>query len=322
MALLEQLKFAQGAIKKNNITPELEYYQIKDGRVVGYNGHMALSAPIDLDLEAKPKADLFYKALDACGETIAIDITPAGRLHIVSGSFSAYIACTEKEVYEASPQGDRYPAPAGLAAAFARMLPFISEDASRPWAMGLLVDHSCLTATNNIIIVQEWIGHALPTFNCPRFAVAEIARIGRDPTEVQVSETSVTFHYSDGSWLLTQRLATEWPAERMNAILDRPSEQTALPEGFFAAVAKIKPFVLEGHHSGVYFEEGAIRTASPGAQEGARIEIPGLIGGPIFNIKAISLLDGFVDTIDLTAYPAPCIFFGKQIRGAVLGMNL
>lgn len=322
MGLLDQLKFAQGAIKKNNITPELEYYQVKDGRVVGYNGHMALSAPIDLDLEAKPKADLFYKALDACGETIAIDMTGAGRLHIKSGKFSAYIPCIEKEVYEASPKGEKYPAPAGLAASFRRMLPFISEDASRPWAMGLLVDHSCLTATNNIIIIQEWSGHALPTFNCPRFAVAEIARIGRDPVEIQVSNNTVTFHYSDGSWLLTNRLSMEWPAEKMNAILDRPSEQQPLPEGFFAAVEKIKPFILEGHHSGVYFEEGAIRTASPGSQEGARIEIPGLIDGPVFNIKALALLDGCVDTIDLTQYPHPCIFYGPQVRGAVLGMNL
>ena len=320
--MLNQLKFAQGAVKKNTISPELEYYQIKGGRVIGYNGYIALSAPIDLDIEAKPKADLFYKALDACGESISIAMTAAGRLHIRSGKFSAFVPCIDKEVYEASPQGDMYECPPGMAQAFKKMLPFISEDASRPWAMGLLVDRGCLTATNNIVVIQEWVGHTLPTFNCPRFAVTEIARVGKDPVTVQVAKDSVTFHYADGSWLRTQLLAAEWPIDKLNEIMSAETAPIAVPTDFFDGISKIAPFVSEGHHNGVYFKDGGLATAGEGSQEGATIQIDGLPDGPVFNIKALRMLEDVVEKIDFTLYPRPCIFFGKNIRGAIMGMQV
>lgn len=321
--MLNQLKFAQGAVKRNTISPELEYYQIKGGRVVGYNGYLALSAPIDLDIDAKPKADLFYKALDACGDSIAISLTEAKRIHIRSGKFTAFVPCIDKEVYEASPQGVIYDCPPGLAGSFKRMMPFISEDASRPWAMGLLVDRGCLTATNNIVIMQEWNGHVLPTFNCPRFAVAEVARIGRDPVSIQVSPDSVTFHYDDGSWMRTQILASEWPADKLNEIMSQPATPLDLPGDFFDGLNKIAPFVSEGHHNGIYFRDGGLATAGAGSQEGAVMEIEGIPDGPVFNIKALRMLDGLIDKIDFAMYPRPCIFYGgNNMRGAIMGMKL
>lgn len=319
--MLAELKFAQGAIKRNGISPELEYYQIKNGRVIGYNGHMALSSPIPLDIEAKPKADLFYKALDACGESITIDTTAGGRLHIQSGRFSAYVPCIDKDVYEIVPKGVLHESPPGMAQAFRRMLPFISEDASRPWAMGLLVDNGCLTATNNIVIVQEWVQHKLPTFNCPRYAVAEIARIGRDPVGIQISDGAVVFHYGDGAWLYAQTLATEWPVEQMNHILSAPADLQPLVPGFFSAVDELAPFILDGHYSGIYFHADAMTSATSGAEEGARIEIAGINEGPIFHAKALQLLSGLVEAIDWSLYPKPCLFSGKNIRGAIIGLR-
>lgn len=320
--MLNQLKFAQGAVKKNTISPELEYYQIKGGRVVGYNGYLALSAPIDLDIDAKPKADLFYKALDACGDSIAISLTEAKRLHIRSGKFSAFVPCIDKEVYEASPQGEMYESPPGLAAICAKMKPFISEDASRPWAMGLLFDRGCVTATNNVVVVQEWTGHALPTFNCPRFAVTELARIGRDPVSIQVCGDSVTFHYADSSWMRTQLLAAQWPADKLNEIMSQPTEPQELPDDFFDGLNKIAPFVSDDQHNGIYFRDGGLSTAGAGTQEGATIEIAGIPDGPVFNIKALRMLEGIVEKIDFTLYPKPCIFFGGNMRGAIMGMQV
>lgn len=320
--MLANLKFAQGAIKKNNISPELEYYQIRGGRVVGYNGHMALSAPIPLDIDAKPKADLFYKALDACGDATAIDMTPGGRLHIRSGRFSAFVPCIDKELYLVQPTGVKHPVGEWLLPAFRRLLPFISEDASRPWAMGLLIDRGCLTATNNIIIIQEWVGHELPTLNCPRYAVAEIVRIGRHPVSIQTGrDGDLTVHYEDGSWLNTRTLASEWPADKMNSIMDAPASPEALPEGFFGAVDELAPFTSEAHHSGIYFHADAMTTAAHGAEDGARVEIGGLPEGPVYHVKSLQLLSGLVDKIDFNLYPRPALFYGNNIRGAVIGMN-
>lgn len=322
--MLKELKFVQGAVKRNAAAPELEHYQIKGGRATGFNGYMALSAPVPLDIEAKPKADIFYKALSACGDSIALRMTQAGRLHIVSGGFSAFVPCIDKEVYEATPVGDSYPCPEGLLGAFQRLLPLISEDATRPWAMGLLVDRGTYTATNNVVIFQVWDGHQLPTFNCPRFAVAEVCRIGENPISLQIDGASVTFHFADGRWLRTQLLAQEWPADKMNAVLSMPNSQGAFPPEIVGALDQLAPFI-GSDWAPIFFREGAISTASSEAnEEGVTIEVPGVQAGPVFNSKSLRLIAKEITTIDFSLHPRPCIFFGAggTSRGAIIGMNL
>ncbi|MGL5736667.1 MAG: hypothetical protein ACRCYS_17525 [Beijerinckiaceae bacterium] len=317
--MLDALRFVQGAIQKNGITPELEHFIIKDGRVTGFNGYLALSAPIDLTIEAMPKAQLFHKALQACGDTVAISQTKAGRLHIKSGGFGVYIPCIDQTVFEAKPEGVSYAAPVGLAKAFARMLPFIGEDASRPWAMGLAIGSGTYTATNNVILLQVWDGHQLPTINCPRFAVAEVARIKEDPVEIKVSDSSVSFIYADGKWLRSQVLSQEWPTEKMNSILERPSNPAPLPAGFFEAVDQLAPFAMDGAASPVFVTEEGISTGAAGSEEGAFYSIKGLPAGQAFRLKALQLLKEEVSAIDFGISPA--LFFGSGSRGALIGMN-
>lgn len=318
--MLSSLRFVQGAVQKNGISPELEHFIIKGGRVTGFNGYMALSAPLPLDIEALPKADVFHKALQACGEAVAISQTPAGRLHIQSGGFSVYVPCIDQAVFEAKPEGISYPAPAGIAKTFARALPFIGDDASRPWAMGLSVANGTYTATNNIILMQIWDGHQLPAINCPRFAVAEVARIKEDPVEIKVDgHNSVSFIYEDGRWLRSQLLAQEWPEEQMNNILNRPCNPTPLPEGFFDGVDRLAPFVTDGPSTPIVFTETGLSTARPGSEEGASCVLAGLPAGNAYRLKALQLLRGEVETIDLTIQPS--LFFGERSRGALIGMQ-
>lgn len=316
--MLTALKFAQGAIKKNGISPELEHYTIKGGRVTGFNGYMALSAPLPLDIEAMPRADLFFKALQACGETVAIDQTPNGRLHIRSGRFSAFVPCLEKVVYDAVPEGVIYPAPAGLASAFARLLPFISDDASRPWAMGLSIGNGAYTATNNVVILQVWGGHSLPQVNCPRFAVAEVARLRRDPVSLQLGNGSLSFLYEDGSWLRTQLLDQDWPLDRMSAILDRPSNQQPVDPRIMEGVEQLAPFI-ESPSAPLFFTGDGLSTTG-NAGDGAFYAMEGL-SEAAFRLKALQMLKDEMVTVDWSQHPQPCMFHGTDSRGAVIGMT-
>lgn len=319
--MLSALKFVQGAVSRNGVAPELEHFLIKDGRVTGFNGYMALSAPIPLELEAMPKADLFHKALAACGDTVAISQTAAGRLHIKSGAFSTFIPCIDKVVYEAVPEGASYPCPPGLAATFARMLPFLAEDATRPWAMGLSIGGGFYTATNNVILIQVWDGNQLPQVNCPRFAVAEIARLKQDPVEIRIGKGSLSFIFEDGRWLRTQLLSDEWPTEMMDKILGEDSQQVALEPAFFDAVDKLAPFVTDGPSSPLHFTAEGLTTGAPEGEEGASMVYPGLPPGVSFRLKALQLLRKEISTIDWTLHPRPCIFYGDSSRGAIIGMN-
>ena len=95
--MLEAIKFTRGAIAKKDFVAELTHFHIAKGRITGFNGMMALSAPIELDLDVRPKADTFAKALHACEDTVTMHVTPTGRLSIKSGRFKALIECFPDE---------------------------------------------------------------------------------------------------------------------------------------------------------------------------------------------------------------------------------
>ena len=317
--MIDNLKFVKGALKNRALTPELEHYVIKNGRVTGFNGHMALSAPIDLTIEANPKANLFYKALEACGDTISLGMEN-GRLRIKSGNFSASLPCIDDPGFEAAPVGEIHACPPGTVAALARLLPFVSHDASRPWAMGVGISNGCMTATNNVIINQIWTGHDLPPFNCPRYAVAELVRIREEPDTIQIDPgSSVTFHWgSTERWLRTQLLTDEWPQEIIDRIFGQDTGEFApFPEGFFAAVDMIEDFADES--TAAVFEDG--RLVAGNHITSASVEVPGLAAGPVFSTSMLKLLNGEVEAIDLSTFPNPCQFRGPSSRGVILGMR-
>src|SRR5690606_40453146 len=66
-------------------------------------GSLALCSPIDLDLEVTPKADPFIKAIATCKDTVQLNMTPAGRLSIKSGSFRAFVDCTDEAYPDIQP---------------------------------------------------------------------------------------------------------------------------------------------------------------------------------------------------------------------------
>lgn len=319
--LLQSLKFVRGVIKKNRITPELEHYQIKEGRVTGFNGHMALSAPVDLDFEAYPNADMFSRAVEACTdqEKTAMYLTQAGRLAVKSGGFRAYVPCLDQVFYDAVPTGEIYEAPTGLLKDLETLAPFIAEDASRPWAMGLLMADGILMATNNVIFVQKWSGHQLPRMNLPRFAVQELIRIGKSPSHIQTDGHSVSFLYEDGRWMRTQLYSDDWPFDKMNSIMEAEHDCEDIPKGFQDAVEQIYPFT-ESKAAPVYFDGGGLAT-STADEDGVFVECEGIPDGPIFSVGQLRMLATVGTKIDWSMFPAPCIFYGEGLRGAMVGRN-
>jgi hypothetical protein len=322
--LTKTLRFVQGAISTSRAgLPDMEHYRIEDNRITAFNGRMALSAPFGLAIKAYPKAADFYKAVRACegAEEVKVKLTEGGKLGIATDTFRAYVSSLPDVEYYPQPEGALSPCPETLLDDLKLVAPFVGEDASRPWGTGVLFDHGCLTATNNVVILRVWNDHGMPTINLPGFAVNELLRIGELPTMIQTDGIScITFHYLDGSWLKAFLLATEWPRELMDRIFAEPAEFQYLPEDMAAAVETMAAFV-DGPSSPIYFEDGYI-TNSPHKQDGALVAVPGLAAGPCFAFRALRLSLGIAEAWDLSLWPdKPCAFMAKdgKARGALLG---
>lgn len=315
--MLDSLRFAQGAVAKKDFVPALTHFRIEGGTIRGFNGMMGLCCPIDLDLDCSPKAVQFVKAVQTCKDTIQLHMTPAGRLSVKSGKFKALVDCIQDSFPEVVPEGKEVTLDGGLLKVLKLLAPFIADDASRPWARGILLRGQSAFATNNIILIERWLGYTFPVeINIPKSAVAELIRIGEEPESLQITENSVTFHFSGKRWLRTQTYSTLWPD--LSRILDRQANPSPIPDGLWDAAADLLPFVDELGR--LFLTPGQVTTGH-GDGAGAAIEVPGIQADGCFNAQQVMLLKGVAKTLDLTGYPGPCAFFGDQIRGALIGMR-
>lgn len=315
--ILQALKFVQGSVAKKDFVPALTHFKIGGGRIQGYNGNVSLSCPIPLDLEVTPNAIKFIKAIETCKVETAISLTPTKRLSIKSGSFKAFVECTDEAFPHVYPEGATIELENGLLGILKKLQPLIAVDASRPWATGIMFRGSSAFVTNNIIVAEQWLGYSFPVeVNIPAVTIRELLRIKEEPISIQVTETSITFHYTGDRWLRSQLTPLGWPD--LSKLLGRESNQITPPEGFYDGLRDLVPFVDELFR--VYLHDGYASTTKE-ENAGARVDIPNLKGIGCFNINQLLLLEGNATHIDLLQYPSPCLFYGENMRGCIAGIR-
>lgn len=316
--MLSELKFVQGAVAKKELIPTLTHFRIEGGTVRSFNGTLALCSPINLDIDCTPKAEPFVKAIQNCKETVTMSMTPAGRLSIKSGSFKAFIECVEEETPHVMPDGKEFDIDGdALMKALKTISPFIGDDASRPWSNGVLLKGESAFATNNVSVIEYWVGSTFPIVcNVPKAAIREMLRINEPPQRAQVNDHSISFHYSDGRWIRTSLLDIAWPD--LGKILDVPCNATPIDERIYEALDTIKPFVDKLER--VYIHSGSIATTLIDG-EGASFDVPDFPHEGVYQLRILNLLKGVAISIDFTSYPKPCIFYGERLRGAIIGMR-
>ena len=315
--MIDALRFVQGAVAKKDFVQALTHFHISGGLIKGYNGSLALCSPIDLNLEVIPKALPFIKAIQTCKETVQLNMTPAGRLSIKSGPFKAFVDCLEGQPLHIEPEGETIQLDGAFLKALKILNPFIAEDASRPWARGIMFRGPSAFATNNVVLLEYWLGYNFPVeVNIPKPAVQELLRIGQEPSHLQLCENSVTFHFEGGQWLRTQTYSTQWPD--MGRVLNRESSPIPFPDGFFESLLDLAPFTDDLER---IFFLGTRMATTPAEGLGASADIEGLPEQGIYHVKQLQLLEGVAQKIDLSQYPGPCLFYGDRVRGAIVGMR-
>lgn len=314
--MLDDLKFVRNAVATKDFVPELTFFRICDKRVTGFNGELAISSPIPIDLDIAPSAAHFMKAVNACDDTITLKMQKE-RLQVRSGKFRSFVPCIDVEkVPTLVPQGKKVVLNSSLVSCFKLLEPFMAIDASRPWACGVLLKGQSAFATNNIAIIEHWLGIELPLVNIPSYAIKEVIRYGKDPEYLLISDSDITFMYEGDRWMSCKLSALEWPD--ISRVLDIPAENPQpFPEGFFAGVDKLSRF---GDELGrCFLDTDQLSTSVNDNIEGAVVECEGIVDAGCYNLKLLLALKGVATMIDFSQYPKPVTFFGDNIRGVMTG---
>lgn len=319
--MIDALKFVQGAVAKKDFVPALTHFRICNGRVKGFNGSLGICSPINIDLDIAPKAAQFVKAINACEEEISLHVAENGKLCVRSGKFKTFVDCDDKHNYpDIEPTGKMVQLGKELVPALKKLEPFIAEDASRPWACGVMFDGESAYATNNIVFVEHWLGYSFPVrVNIPASAIRELIRIGENPVRMQMTEDRIVFHYEGKQWLSTQVLTQPWPD--VSGLFARMSMkgQKPVPEGLWEALEHIVPF---GDDLNRCFMLGSeISTTDKSDVTGTSIKLKGLPEFGIYNGKQLLALKEVATSFAFDIYPSAVPFFGTATRGLISGIR-
>ena len=320
--MLEQLKFVRGSVAKKDLLPALTHFRIENGHIQGYNGKLALSTPIDFDIDCTPEATTLINSIGNCKEAIQLGMTKAGKLSIKSGKFKAFIKCIEGPTAHVQPEGQFVDIDGQvLLNALKTLQPYVCTDAAKPWTNGVHFHGSSAFATNNVIVAEHWLGTPFPiSFTVPRDAVRELIRINQAPERFQISDSSMTFHYADGRWARCGLLGDNaWPLSIINGLLENVGACEKIPESFFEGLNSVEKFTDKFNR--VVFEPGLIRTHALDCEEGATYELDWIKNKSTFSIEMLQKLKGIAKGLDLTKYPDPCPWYGDNIRGVIVGMH-
>ena len=319
--MLDALKFVERATADKDIIRALTHICIHDGRLQGADSKMALecACPELTGQSFTVPADKFIRAVTACDNDPTIELLEDKRVKISHKRFKVTLPTLKVEDYpRAELTGEALTVPDGFIAALRRLFPFISQDASRPWSLGVWLDGQYAYATNNVILVRTplaWIGTPI---NIPRYAVQEIIEIAKPIKQLWMSTNAIGIEYDD-AWFRAQKYVDEWPANVTGLFARMCDTMQVVPDGLLEAVNKLIPFCPDVKIPTIYFQHGAIATAN-GAQS-AEIGFD-WEGVGVYRAEVLQLVLGVAKEWDPTTYPAPCFFRGDKLEGLLVGVRV
>lgn len=325
--MLKTLKMVRGAVSEKNIVQSMTHFFIYQGRIQGTNGRVAIDAPIpELDgYSFTVPAEKFIKAIDGFTKEPKIEVADT-RVVISEGKMKVRLPILANDAFpRTDPDPDEYAPENEILPALRRILPYISQDASKPWSTGAFItEDGFILATNNVIMVREEFDLLAGTgfsLNIPACAIEEMLSIGEEPTGFGIREDggSITFYYEGGHWIRVLTLSNDWPHETITRLFNGIDikEQVAIPKGFKEQVARLLPFCPNEKFKVVVLSDGGIST-----EEGEQsAEIGGFKLTPTrFNGEMLLLVLGEAKKWHLNP-SGPSSFSSDCMRGVFVGVT-
>lgn len=317
--MLTAVQKIRGAVATKDIIPDLTYYFISNGFIHASNGHITAAAPCPDDREYIVPASMFEKFLKAA-EQPKITVTEDG-VKITSKSFRGNIQKIEKiSVSYHRPEGKRVEVDASFVAGLRKIRPFVSENATQPWAAAVHVNDNKLYATNNVVLARVDIGATNFHGALPVLAIDFI--LNRQEKLVALSgidDQNISFFWEDGSWVRTQLVIGEFPQKGLDLLMAAEEPTFPVTTDWLMAFNKVAQFCegviclapdkIYDKRSEYQVETDALTPVPEGAAESR------------WNPKFLSDVLAVATHWQPQAWPKPAPFKGSNINGVIVGRN-
>ena len=314
----DALAKVKSAVSNKEIVAYLTHYYVSGGEIVASDGRLVAGTPFPDDREYVVPAAEFEKAIEMTGDDGKLTLYE-DSIRVSLSRARLNIKTLDPTVYSyLKPEGDRFDIPDNMIQVIKDLAPFMSDDASRPWANGIYFRDGAGYATNNVIVATSEVSDdfGLP-FVLPVWAVDFLLSNPQAPTEMSYTENHIAFYYEDGSWLRSLLVAQEPPGSIVSLCEPIPISPGGVE--IKSDIREAFDLVSKIVESEVVFTPETLE----GGKRAADIQIDvetSVTNNCTWHPKYISLVLDAATHWDLSAAPSPCIWWGgKTMRGLIVG---
>lgn len=215
--LLDRVKWITDAVSAQKIgVHALNSYLLRDGKIHASDGRMVVGTPFPFDDQSVlVPAKEFERVLSNKPEGAFEWLFEPDRLVLKRGRFKGRIKTlpVDEWVWPTDSAPDLVDVPDGLVGAFEGLLPFVSENATKPWATCIAIIGDELFASNNIVIAGAKCvtGVTIPEYLVPRWVAEFVVKRPDGLSQWACGETTITFTWEDGSWMRSALIVDRFP---------------------------------------------------------------------------------------------------------------
>jgi|SRR5580765_1165213 len=316
--MIEALKLACQVCESSSALEQHKHVIFLDGTLRVFNGLVSFAAPSDLPTEAKfalNEAKLLV-ALSACeGEELQISNSNASFLIFKNGPLTVRVRKLDAEQFYdvaiAVPVKKDRTAAGNLHEALKIVAPFVSEDATRPWSMSVMLGKGFAWATNNLSLVRYPIDVVLDG-RIPGNAIPLLCTL---PAIDWIHFTDTLCYIGSGSGVVAvPQSAAEWP-DVMRFFADKPKKLPRLDENLLAAAKTVEKFADRF----ITLTDASIEGKSATIESEYEIEVKR--GKGTYSARLLSLIAAHATHGDFSTYPKP-VYFGNAngLQGTAVGL--
>jgi hypothetical protein len=214
--LLARVKWITDAVSSQDLgLNALNSYLLRGGNIHATDGRMVVGTPFPFEGDVLVPAKEFERVLANRPEGDFTWEFEPDRLVLKRGRFRGRIKTlsTDTWVYPTELPDGLSDLPEGLIESLKCLLPFCSENATKPWATCIGIIGPYLYASNNIVVARTrcTTGLDVPEYLLPRWVAEFVVKRAEGLVAWHCGENRVTFMWEDGSWMRSSLIMAQFP---------------------------------------------------------------------------------------------------------------
>lgn len=313
-SLLTALKFVASAQRAIGAIEQTHCIMVA-GWVMASNSILSAAHALTEDIQACPHTLTLVEALERAPGPVNLTMLDANRLSVRAGEFQAVIPCQDRAALPVpNPDVPVALCDERLRAALTCAGTLAVEGADKVINASVQMRNQSVIASNGTTILEAWHGIEMPPLQIvPKTFITAINKTKKNLTRFGCSPDSFTVWFEDGNWLKTQCYANTTELPDLDKFLNVPTNPVAVPKGMFETIKRLEPFSEDGQ---VHFTPDGLRVSS--GMTFATDNCKGLPSGISFSIKNMLLIAPYAKTIHFNVANGITIFFGENVRGAIV----